>query len=1024
MDARNPGANATRRMDTDFNGRFRFANLPPGDYEVSVAKEGFRTLRKGIVHVDPDTVAQLQLTMQVGPVSENVDVTDEGGSLAGESLAAIDSILTFDEIMHLVQDERTVTDLAYLIAGVNRKARGGLGSGFVVGGARADNTNFIVDGFSNYDARSGGQQSPPNYDAVQEFRVQTTGSAAEYGHMAGGVMNVILRNGTNRLQGSAFEIYRPGALAARNFFDIAKSYLLRNQFGVTLSGPVAVPHIYSGRDKTFFLLSWESLHQSSGENRLTEVPSALERTGDFSASRDSAGRPVTVVDPLSRQPFPSNRIPVNRLDPLANQIQAYYPRSNAGDPADNYHADQVNRTHYESVLFKVEEHASEKDTLSFRYMTRPNAVASPYSGSDLGVFGSNTKIRPTLAGGNYTRIFNPSVANELRIGLNRMADHELSIYAGQDFNSRLGLPPVSDPHQFGFPRINVLNLAAVGDSATMPIDFTENSYEAADSVTYAKGHHILKAGTDVLRTQYFQRFYNNTRGSYNFLGRWTGVPFADFLLGDLDSTSRQTTTAPAYWFYTDWGAFVQDQYEVNSRLTLNLGLRYEMMRPPYEKYGRSSSFVRSIGELVLADDRTVPNLAQQMAAAGLKGLVTTASQAGIPPSLMYPNDHNMAPRFGFAYQASRSSATVIRGGYGIYYADSLVNPVFNDLSDVYPFNISQTFNRVSSNPSALTLSNPFPANLAALPGVTNVHGFNLHPKAQYLQSYMLSLDRQLDSLTTLEVEFDGSRGSHLEREYDFNQPFHMDGTSVRPYRSFGTIAFYDFGSNSVYNAGVVTLRRAYRHGIFYGASYVFAKSLDDASQGSGNSQGDYPGAQDSRDLAAERGRSDWDTGHSAYVFGSYAAPLRRLAIVRNWLISVTGRFYTGQPFTPRVSNVNLSLGEATRPDRVAKGAVAAPGVNGWFDQSAFPLVPNGVFRFGNSGRNILDGPGSVTVNAALTRVFRFRDQRTLQLRMEAVNLVNRANFGLPVNFVDSQNAGKILTADPGRVVQIMVRYQF
>ena len=1029
VQAKSTDTNSTREALTGEDGAFRISNLTPGDYEIAITKEGFHPLRQTGIPVELERTAQLSLVLEVGQVAENVDVSAKPQNI-DDTLSQLTDLLKFDEIMNLVQDSRTVTDLAYLISGVGRKARGGLGSGFVVGGARADNTNFILDGFSDYDPRTGGAQAMPNYDAVQEFRVQTTGSVAEFGHMAGGAMNIVLRNGTNRLHGSVFEFTRSDAMTARNFFDAQKSDLLRNQFGATLAGPLTIPHLYNGYDRTFFLMSWESLHQSSGENRISEVPTLLERAGDFSQTLNAAGRPTTITDPLSKTPFPLNRIPTARLDPIAQRLAGYYPSANDSDPLGNYHADADNRTHFESLLLKLDEHVDDRNMLAFRYITRLNATASPYSGSDLGLFGANAHTRPTFAGVNYTHIFGPATVNEFRAGLVRMSDHERSAYGGQDINAQVGLPAVMDPHLDGFPRVTILNLAALGDSTAMPLDFTGNNYEIADTVSRAHGRHIIRFGGDLLRTQFFRNLDSNTRGTYNFLGRWSSVPFADLLLGMPDSTARQSSSGPVYFFNTDLGAFVQDQFDVSARLTLSLGVRYDRMGSPSEKYGRSSSFVRQLGKVVIADARPLPGLTQEIQAAGLIGLVTTADKAGLPHSLVYANDHDFAPRFGFSLRPFAKRNTVLRGGYGIYYADSLLNPVLNSLSNVYPFTISQTFTRNSASPTALTLQNPFPANLASLPGVTNVYGFALHPRPQYLQSYSLSIEQPIGDVTTLEIEYAGSRGTHLEQQYDLNQPFREaqlqlpNGSFPRPFAGFGTINYYDFGSNSVYNSGSITVRRAWRNGLFYGASYVFAKSIDDASQVSGNSQGDYPGVQNSRDLAAERGRSDWDTKHSLLLFGSCVLPFRGNRWIRGWQVSTNGRIYSGQPFTPRVGNANLNLGEANRPDRIANGALSQPSVDDWFELGAFPVVPRKAYRFGNSGRNILNGPGTAAIDAALMKNFRLHERYRLQFRAEAINVMNHANFGLPVNFVDAQNAGRIVSADSPRVMQLGVRVWF
>ena len=1020
-----PGSgSASREAVSDASGRFILPNLFAGDYEVAVTKAGFRPLRKKGVRIDPDRTVQLEFQMDVGPASERLEVSGKTSSVdTGEDI--IESLMDVAEMSEMVQNLRDFTDLAYFGPGVARRAAGALGSGFVIGGARADSTNFLVDGFNDHDPRTGGTEVTPNWDAIEEFRVQATGEAAEYGRMAGGVITAQLRTGGNRLHGSAFEFTRSSTLGARNFFDVRKSESLRNQGGVTLNGPVVIPRAYRGEDRTFFLVSWEGLLQSQRYDRLSEVPTPLERAGDFSQSLAATGRPVTIIDPLTGSPFPQNRIPASRIDPTALSLAGFYPLPDRLDPATNYQTDAATRSQYQSVVAKLDEHFGSKDWLSVRYLMRNNSGLSPYTGSDLGIFGTNTASRPTLAGISHTYTFGPSLVNELRLGYTRFAERDTSVHAGQNFNAALGLPGGTDPNQFGFPRFTILNLAALGDPANLPLNLTINTYDAAEALSWTRGDHLLKFGIDALRTQFFQQLANNSRGTFNFLGRWTSDAWSDFLLGLPDSTTRQSRADTAYLFSTDIGIFAQDQFAVTPRLTLSYGLRYEAMRPPYEKYGRLSSFLPQIDRLVLASAEGVPDLASLLAAAGLTGRVTTAADAGLPRSLVYSSNLDFAPRFGFSFRPFAKRNSVVRGGYGIYYANSLLDPIRNDLTNTYPFAISQTFNRVAGQPNALTFQNPFPAALASLPGVNNASGFEVRPGAQYVQSYTLSVDQEFGSSTTLEIDYIGSRGTHLGQRYDLNQPFRSAATpgGLRPFPGFGTINYYSFGANSVYNGGTLVLRRRYRRGLFYGLTYVYSKSIDDASQVSGSSQGDYPGAQNSRNLAAERGRSDWDTGHAFTAFASYTPPWKS-KLLRGWALSGDARLYTGQPFTPRVANANLNLGEADRPDRIGTGRLANPTVAEWFNVAAFPTVPMGAYRFGNSGRNILDGPGGVYVNFALSRSIRLSDRVTVQLRGEAINALNHPNFGLPVNYVDAKNAGQILSADAGRNVQFGLRVRF
>lgn len=1008
---------------TDLQGKYTISGLHPAAYDVSFAKAGFRPVLEHGVRVDADRTAKVDVRLEVGPASATLEVSAKNDELDSDD-DIIESVLGMVELSEMIQNDRSITDLGYFGPGVARRAAGALGSGFVIGGARADSTNFLVDGLNDHDPRTGGIEVMPNWDAIEEFRIQAAGQAAEYGRMAGGVMTARLRSGGNNVHGSAFEYVRSSALGARNFFDVHKSEVLRHQAGLTLSGPLTVPHVYKGKDRTFFLLSWEGFFQSQGDTRLSNVPLAPERAGDFTQSVNTGGLPVAINDPLTGKPFPQNRIPVSRLDPVAQSLVGYFPLPNRVDPNTNYQTYQVAHARYNSAVAKLDEHIHSSDSLSARYLLRDNSGTSPYTGSDLGAFGSNTSSRPVLAGVSETHIFSAAVVNEARVGFTRYAERDSTSDAGQDINTQLGLPGPANPTRAGFPRFTVLNLASIGDAAYLPLNITTNTYDAGEALSRNRGRHTLKFGADVLRTQFFQQLYSNTRGSFNFLGRWTSSPWADFLLGLPDSTSRQSSAVTAYLFSTDVGIFVQDEFAASPRLTLSYGVRYEAMRPPYEKYGRMSSFVPGLNKLVVSQASGIPDLATRLSAAGLAGRVTTAADAGLPRSLVYGNRLDFAPRFGFAWRPFAKNGTVLRGGYGIYYENSLLDPVRNDLTNIYPFTVSQTFNRVASQPYALTLANPFPAALATLPGVTNANGFETRPGPQYVESYTLTLDQQLGPDTSLEIDYIGSRGTHLGQRYDLNQPFRSAAGQLRPFAGFGTINYYSFGANSVYNGGMLTVRRHYRRGLFYGVTYVYSKSIDDASQVAGASQGDYPGAQNSRNLAAERGRSDWDTGHSVTGFGGWALPVRNRWF-RNWVISTDMRAYTGQPFTPRVGSANLNLGEADRPDRIASGKLASPGVGQWYDIGAFPPVPTRAYRFGNSGRNILDGPGAVYWNAALSRNVRFAGDRVAgQLRCEAINFLNHPNFGLPVDYVDAKNAGQILSADGARIVQFGLRLRF
>ncbi|MGH9934662.1 MAG: hypothetical protein ACREAM_00355, partial [Blastocatellia bacterium] len=321
---------------------------------------------------------------------------------------------------------------------------------------------------------------------------------------------------------------------------------------------------------------------------------------------------------------------------------------------------------------------------------------------------------------------------------------------------------------------------------------------------------------------------------------------------------------------------------------------------------------------------------------------------------------------------------------------------------------------------------PFPTDRRGFAGVTSSFGQESDsPANQYSQSWNLTLEREFGRGLVVELAYAGSKGTHLQRRYDINQAGRTQATSaIRPYPAFGSIQIINDGSNSIYNSGQLTVRRRVSKQLFLRGSYTYSKSIDESSNTGGTIAFNFSQAQDSRNLKLERGRSDFDIGHAFAGSFIWAPTLSRHGLARGWQLSGTSAIYTGQPFTPRVATVNYANGEATRPDRIAKGAVDNPTVDRWFDRDAFVVVPTGSYRFGDSGRNILDGPGAIVINTALSRRFRFGEARSLQYRLEAFNLPNHPNFNLPENNVDLATAGTIRRAKNSRNLQMSLRLEF
>lgn len=1013
---RNVETNNVQVAQTDAQGEYTIPNLAAGNYEAMVQHPGFHALKETGIELQIEQTARLEFKLDVGAVSESIEVT-ASVPLVNTENAVKGDVMVSQEVAEMPLNGRDFNDLAFLVPNVLPKAQGANGSALNINGARSDNTNFIIDGFNDQNPRGATAQARPNLDALQEFKMQTSGFSAEYGRLAGGVMNMVLKSGANQPHGTLFEFLRNDFFDARSFFDQDKTKLRRNQFGGMLSGPVRIPKIFNGQDRTFFLFSWESYRQSTGTTSLTRVPTALERKGNFSET------PGALKDPLGGN-FAGSIIPASRFMPIALKAGAFYPEPNRAD-VNNYIAVANDSDQWDSFLMKFDERISNKDNLSYRYTKRYNRTTNPLAGSAIPGFGNNVLAHQSLMGATFTHMFSPVLINETRVGFSRTASHTRGFNLGHDYAADFGLSgTTTDPQLIGFPRFTITGYAALGDTANSPVDFYVNNIQYGNTSTWVKDKHLLRFGGEVLRTQFFQPYFNNNRGTFNFRGKWTNQNYADFLLGLLDSDSRQVGTTPNYLFSTNYSVFAQDDWKVTPRLTLNVGTRYEISKPPLEKYGRMTNFIPEFNKLVLADDRTLQGTGISFSNSDI---VTTAKALGIPQTMVYTRWGNIAPRLGFAWRPFGGIKTVVRGGYGIFYGTQLLNSVRNDLANVFPFAISQTVNRNASNPSFLTLASPFPVGPNLIGTVTNTNGFDLYAPTPYSQNWNVTVEREIGWASALEIAYVGAKGTHLSRKYDYNQPVRAAQYAPnfpRPYPTVGTINYYGFYANSIYNSGTVAIRRRFAHGFFYRVNYTFSKSIDEASQTSGNADGGTAQPQNSRCLRCERGRSDWDIGHVVTMNFSYEVPWRKNALVRGWQLTGTGRAYTGAPFTQQVSNVNLDLGDANRPDRIAKGTVANPNANRWYDVSAFPVLPTGSFRFGDSGRNILDGPGFLEMNLSLFKNFYFERKGSLQFRWEVFNAMNHANLSLPNINVNEPTAATVTASGTGRLMQFGLRYRF
>ena len=1028
---RNVNTNELRTVETQVDGEYTAANLEPGFYEITVEKEGFKQARDSSLELQVGQNARLDITLDVGTVTQSVEVSASAPVLNTESFTRGD-VIAPNEITEMPLNGRDFNDLAFLVAGVQPAEQSAKGSPYVVNGARADASNVTIDGLNDFNPRDAGAQARPPLDSLQEFKLQTSGFSAEYGRLAGGVVTMALKSGGNDLHGSVFEFVRNDLFDARSFFDAARSELRRNQFGATVTGPLTIPKLYSGRNKTFFLASWESERQVSGSSNLGVVPSLLERSGDFSQSYDATGKLIPIKDPLasgsctatnSSACFPGNRIPASRMSAPALAAMAYYPLPNLVG-ANNLRSYGVASDYWDNFLFKVDQKIGEKDSFAARVMQRWETSKNPFSGSTTGTFPATTDTSQKLIGLSETHLFTPALINEFRAGLTRTTDSELSGFSGTDWAAKLGIPgTTTDSTLEGFPKFSVTGFEGLGDSTSDPIRYTVNNYDYNDGLTWIKGRHTIRFGGDVLRVQYFQPTNSNFNGTFTFNGKITGDGAADLELGFPSSTSRKIGTVTNHIFSTNYAAYAQDDFKVLPNLTLNIGLRYEIAMPPYEQAGQMTNFVPSIDQVVMAGTATVPNWPSIVAGAGLSNYVTTAAALGLPRALVYPNYDNLAPRIGMAWRPLGDNKTVVRSGYGVFYTGSRLSAMRTDLTGGFPYSLSQSFTGSTTTPN-LSLASPFPDALAKLSGTTTTSGWELNPPSPYLESWNFTVEHEIGNGVVVEASYTGSKGTHLGRKYDINQEIRTPAYTIRPYGGYGDTEYYTFGENSSYNAGTITVRKRIAHGLFFRANYTYGKSIDENSGLNYAGAGGYQGAQNSMDLNAERGLSDFDARHVFSMNFAYLLPFRRFALIRGWQLAGSGTARSGQPFTPQYSGPSIDLAEATRPDRLLNGSVPNPSPTMWFNLNAFVSVPDSAFRYGNSGRNILEGPGAMALNFALSKQFLISERFKAQFRWEVFNATNYVNFSQPSDTLDKANAGTITAAGAGRQMQLGLRCSF
>jgi hypothetical protein len=998
------------------NGEYGISSLAPGSYQLEIEKPDFTKYSQQIELLVNQEQRQ-NVALEVGGLSPSpVDTSFEAN--LKQDTPSLGTVIENRQITGLPLDGRNFYELSLLVPGAVPAAPGSAGSvrgdfSFSVNGAREDANNFLLDGVYNIDPKLNTFGVRPSVDAIREFEMLTSTYDASIGRNPGAQINVVLNSGSNDFHGSLFEFHRNAALDARNFFAPAsepKPKYIRNQFGGTIGGPIV-------RDRTFFFADYEGTRSREGITRITNVPTAAERQGDFSQSL--FGVPT---NPFTGQPFDNGIIPSFFINPVGRAIAALYPLPNRNVPFQNFVSSPVQNDDNDSFDVRVDHRLTDKADLTYRYSFGDRDLFEPFTGPSFSLvpgFGDTVKRRSQNAMGALTLVLTPNLVNETRLAFSRVAASVTQ--QGSVLNSDVGLPTISPrDRDLGLSFITVTGFSPLGDEGNNPQDSVTNVYQLLNNSSYVHGNHLIKFGLDFRFSQQnaFRDVESRGRLQFSPFLTLTNNSLGDLLLGFPLLTSVARVDNPQQIRTESYNFFVNDSFRVTPRLTLVGGLRYEYNSPPVDKDDRATVYDVATGSLVAVGTN------------------------GVPRSGFEPDRNNFAPRVGFAWTIGDDQVTVLRGGYGVYYDQSPLAPAealyFNS-----PFFDNNIFFSLPGFP--LTLNDPFPS-FFPFPLPDSALAIQRDLRTGYMQHWNFNIERQIGDKTVLEVAYVGSKGTKLLTARDINQPQPSalpPGLPIvpRPNPQFDDINLLESRANSNYNALQVRFQRRLSRSFTTLASYTWSKSIDDASNFF-SSAGDPNFPQNSHNVAAERGRSNFDVPHRLSVSYSWALPFgkgRQYLADDGWVTTALSGWETyglitaqsGRPFTvallPEIDNSGtgrsiLGFGANDRPNLVGNPELSNQTTGQWFNTSAFAFPTPGTF--GNAGRNILDGPGFQNVNVSLMKNTALTERVNLQFRAEAFNLFNHPNFNLPDNFLGSPTFGRITSARDPRHIQFGLKLLF
>ncbi|WP_446742202.1 carboxypeptidase regulatory-like domain-containing protein [Silvibacterium acidisoli] len=1039
-----------RQVTSDAQGVAAIPLVPPGRYNIDVVMNGFKSLHRDAVDVQVGATASLDLALEIGAETESVTVTGETPLTEAKS-QTIQQVIEQKEVTDIPLNGRNYVQAANFIPGAVPQAAGRDNS-FTAYGNNGIQNAFLLDGARNVNYMRGLDDDQrdmirPPLDALQEFTIQTSNYSAEFGASAGGILNAITKSGSDKIHGSAYEFMRNSAANAKDYFTpvgTAKAPLVRNQFGGSVGGPVL-------KDKLFYFGAFEENSNHGGSLNRGLVPTAAERTGDFS-SAPAGGKVLPIYDPGSTTPtgtgtytrtqFAGNKVPSNEINPIGQMLVNLYPQPNDSGPGVVYYTSNIasDTTEYNGIG-RIDYTLTSTDSLFVRYAqsntTTFNGVGLP-TAQDPG----NTNTIAKGIGVGYTRIFTPNFINNTRFAWTTVNYNGAGIKPRDPIINGL----LADAITSGMPSISVQNFGGIGSEAisNAPLAKTSGVFDVAENLIWTHGKHLVSFGGEWMWIRPTTEAALGGRGTLGFTGTFTqnpnarsssGAGLADLLLGYANSVTTGTplTTTERGQYYA---GYVNDQWTATQYLTLNVGARYEYSTPFIEINNHQANFVQDPGPLYLQ--------------------YIVAGDPRLPRGLMYGDKTNIAPRLGFAYKVPHVNDLTVRGSFGIFWAQDEGLGITDRLTSNPPFYNYGAINDASDGIHTATgfaldpttvIPQPTPvsgADFKLIPTYTGgLVSWPTHFKNGYVQEWSLSVEKKLPWDTLLEINYVGNHGVHLVAREQGNQPTVLNATTVQSRRPLAAVTQSTIDRIGEWNATQYQGMSAkyekrfhngisFRNSITYGHAFAITGNALDVCDTCGN--GDT--IQNTYDHAANWGPSDIDVRFRYTFDGTFESPFGKgkpfladnriaSAALGNWVLSPIYQWQTGAPLTAGVSTDTANSGTLTRPNQICDPNGNRPETKQeWFNTGC--LVQPANYTFGNMRVGTIKGPGQDNLDLSLQRNFPVPhwEGSNLNFRIEAFNALNHVRFSTPNVTVGASTYGQI-TSDVGqRQMQAAVRLTF